>query len=104
MSNKGDFKDAAPALQKATQSDPKDVQAWYLLGGAYTGMIDSKQTGDKIMYIIPPGTAEAYQKVIDIDPNSPYAAQAKTMLDSLAAMGGGVSTTVGEKRPPSKKK
>jgi tetratricopeptide (TPR) repeat protein len=98
FSNKGDFKDAAPALQKATTTDPKDAQAWYLLGGAYTGMIDSKQTGDKINYIIPPGTAEAYQKVIDLDPNGPYAAQAKTMLDSLTAMGGGVSTTVGEKR------
>jgi tetratricopeptide (TPR) repeat protein len=102
LSNKGDFKDAVPALQKATQSDAKDIQAWYLLGGAYTGMIDSKQTGDKIIYIIPPGTAEAYQKVIDIDPNGPYAAQAKTMLDSLAAMGGGVSTTVGEKRAKKK--
>jgi tetratricopeptide (TPR) repeat protein len=103
FSNKGDFKDAAPALQKATTADPKDVQSWYLLGGAYTGMIDSKQTGDKIMYIIPPGTAEAYQKTIDLDPTGPYAAQAKAMLDSLAAMGGGVSTTVGEKRAPKKK-
>ncbi len=98
LSNKGDFKDAVPVLQKATVIDAKDVQAWYLLGGAYTGLIDSKQTGDKIIYIIPPGTAEAYQKVIDLDPNGPYAAQSKTMLDSLAAMGGGVSTTVGEKR------
>jgi len=98
FSNKGDFKDAVPALQKATQTDAKDAQAWYLLGGAFTGMIDSKQTGDKIMYIIPPGTADAYQKAIDIDPNGPYAAQSKTMLDSLAAMGGGVSTTVGERR------
>jgi tetratricopeptide (TPR) repeat protein len=98
LSNKGDFKDAVPDLQKATQIDAKDAQAWYLLGGAYTGMIDSKQTGDKIVYIIPPGTAEAYQKAIDIDPNGPYAAQSKTMLDSLAAMSGGVSTTVGEKK------
>ena len=97
-SNKGDFKDAVPVLQKATQLDAKDPQAWYLLGGAYTGMIDSKQEGDKIVYIIPPGTADAYQKVIDIDPTGPYAAQAKTMLDSLTAMGGGQSTTVGEKR------
>lgn len=102
FSNKGDFKDAAPALQKATTSDPKDVQAWYLLGGAYTGMIDSKQTADKIVYIIPPGTSEAYQKVIDLDPSGPYAAQAKAMLDSLAAMGGGVSTTVGEQRKKKK--
>jgi tetratricopeptide (TPR) repeat protein len=98
FSNKGDFKDAASALQKATQADAKDVQAWFLLGGAYTGMIDSKQTGDKIIYIIPPGTAEAYQKVIDIDPSGAYAGQAKAMLDSLTAMGGGVSTTVGERR------
>jgi tetratricopeptide (TPR) repeat protein len=98
LSNKGDFKDAVPDLQKATEIDAKDTQAWYLLGGAYTGLIDSKQTGDKIVYIIPPGTAEAYQKVIDLDPNGPYAAQSKTMLDSLAAMGGGVSTTVGEKK------
>jgi tetratricopeptide (TPR) repeat protein len=97
-SNKGDFKDAVPVLQKATQIDAKDTQAWFLLGGAYTGMIDSKQEGDKIVYIIPPGTADAYQKVIDLDPNGPYAAQAKTMLDSLTAMGGGQSTTVGEKR------
>jgi tetratricopeptide (TPR) repeat protein len=97
-SNKGDFKDALPVLQKATQLDPKDAQAWYLLGGAYTGMIDSKQEGDKIVYIIPPGTADAYQKVIDLDPNGPYAAQAKAMLDSLTAMGGSQSTTVGEKR------
>jgi tetratricopeptide (TPR) repeat protein len=102
FSNKGDFKDAAPSLEKATQADGKDVQAWFLLGGAYTGMIDSKQTGDKIVYIIPPGTSDAYQKVIDLDPSGPYAAQAKAMLDSIAAMQGGVSTTVGEPRKKKK--
>jgi Flp pilus assembly protein TadD len=102
FSNKGDFKDAVPSLQKATQADAKDIQAWYLLGGAYTGMIDSKQADNKITYIIPPGTSEAYQKVIDLDPNGPYAAQAKAMLDSIAAMSGGVSTTVGEQRKKKK--
>jgi len=97
-SNKGDFKDAVPVLQKATQIDAKDPQGWFLLGSAYTGMIDSKQEGDKIVYIIPPGTADAYQKAIDIDPNGPYAAQSKTMLDSLTAMGGGQATSIGEKK------
>jgi predicted Zn-dependent protease len=96
LSNKGDLKDAVPPLQKATQIDVKDAQAWYLLGSAYTGMIDSKQEGDKMVYVIPPGTADAYQKCIDADPTGPYAAQAKSMLDSLTAMGGGESTTVGE--------
>jgi tetratricopeptide (TPR) repeat protein len=103
LNNKGDFKDAVPALQKATQADAKDAQSWYLMGNSYTGMIDAKQTGDKTIFIIPPGTAEAYQKVIEIDPNGPYAALSKMALDQLNAMGAGVSTTVGEKRPTKKK-
>lgn len=95
LNNKGDFKDSVAPLQKATQADPKDAQAWFLLGSAYTGAIGAKQEGDKMTYIIPPGTADAYQKCIDLDPNGPYAAQAKQNLDALAAMGGGESTAVG---------
>ena len=102
LSNKGDFKDAVPIMEKVTQMDPKDPQAWYLLGGAYTGTIDTKQEGDKLTYIIPPGTADAYQKCIDLDPNGPYAAQAKQSLDALAAMSGGDSTVVGSRPKPTK--
>jgi tetratricopeptide (TPR) repeat protein len=102
LSNKGDFKDAVPTLEKVTQMDPKDAQAWYLLGGAYTGTIDTKQEGDKLTYIIPPGTADAYQKCIDLDPSGPYAAQAKQSLDALAAMSGGDSTVVGSRPKPTK--
>lgn len=97
LSNKGDFKDALPPLQKVTQLDPKDAQAWYLLGSADTGLIQPKQEGDKMTFIIPPGTAEAYQKCIDVDPNGPYAAQAKQNLDALASMGGGESLKVKER-------
>jgi tetratricopeptide (TPR) repeat protein len=103
LNNKGDFKDAVPPLLKATQADAKDAQTWFLLGSAYTGLIVPKQQGDTITFDIPPETADAYQKCIDIDPNGPYAAQAKQNLDALAAMGGGQSTTVGS-RPPAKKK
>ena len=49
----------------------------------------------KVVYIIPPGTAEAYQKCIDADPNGPYAPQAKAALDNISALSGGVSTQVG---------
>lgn len=103
LSNKGDFKDAVAPLQKVTQLDPKDAQAWYLLGSADTGLIQPKQEGDKMTFIIPPGTAEAYQKCIDVDPNGPYAAQAKQNLDALASMGGGESLKV-QDRPGKKKK
>jgi len=104
LSNKGDLKDAIPPLQKATTTDPKDAQSWYLLGSAYTGTIDTKQEGNKMTYIIPPGTGDAYQKCIDADPNGPYAPQCKQMLDSLAQMAGGDATTVGERPKSSKKK
>jgi tetratricopeptide (TPR) repeat protein len=102
LTQKGDFKDAVVPLQKATTMAPKDAQAWFLLGSAYTGLIMPNQQGDKITYDIPPGTAVAYQKVIDIDPNGPYAAQAKQNLDALAAMAGGDATSVGVR--PKKKK
>jgi hypothetical protein len=49
-------------------------------------------------YDIPPGTADAYQKVIDLDPNGPLAAQAKQNLDALAAMSGGDATSVGVRK------
>lgn len=98
LSNKGDLKNAIPPLQKATQADPKDAQSWFLLGSAYTGTIESKQQGDKMIYVIPPGTADAYQKCIDADPSGPYASQAKTMLDSLVAMGGGEQTKILERK------
>ena len=104
LTNKGDLKDAVAPLLKATTADPKDAQAWYLLGSAYTGLIDTKQEGDKMTYIIPPGTADAYQKCIDADPNGPNATQCKTMLDSLAAMSGGDVTSLGTKPKSTKKK
>ena len=102
LSNKGDLKDAIQPLQKATQADPKDAQAWFLLGSAYTGTIDSKQEGDKMTYVIPPGTSDAYQKCVDADPSGPYAAQCKTMIDTLTAMAGGDALTVGAR--PKKKR
>jgi tetratricopeptide (TPR) repeat protein len=98
LNNKGDFKDAVAPLQKATQLNPKDVQAWFLLGSAYTGLITPNQQGDKMTYDIPPGTTDAYQKCIDLDPNGPLAAQAKQNLDALAAMSGGDATSVGVRK------
>jgi tetratricopeptide (TPR) repeat protein len=98
LNNKGDLKDAIVPFQKATLADPKDAQSWFLLGGALTGSIDTKQEGDKVMYIVPPGTTDAYQKCIDADPNGPYAPQAKAALDSLAQLSGGAQTTVQERK------
>ena len=103
LSNKNHQPDAVAPLQKATQLDPKDAQAWFLLGGALSAEITPKQEGDKMTYEIPPGTAEAYQKAIETAPaGSPIAEQSKQMLDGLAAMGAGDATSLSTKK--SKKK
>ena len=103
LSNKNHQADAVAPLQKATQADPKDAQAWFLLGGALSAQITPKQEGDKMTYVIPPGTAEAYQKAIDTAPaGSPIAEQAKQMLDGLAAMGGGEATSVSSRKTKKK--
>lgn len=98
LSNKGKLPEAVEPLQKAAQADPKDAQAWFLLGGALSSKIDTKQQGEKMIYIIPPGTVEAYQKAIDAAPTSQYAQQAKDMLAGLAAMSGGEETSIGKKK------
>jgi tetratricopeptide (TPR) repeat protein len=101
LSNGGKMKEAVVPLKKATEAQPSDAQAWYLLGNAMAGTIDTKQEGDKLMYIIPPGTMEAYRKCIDVAPTGPYAAQAKQALDGLAALSGGDVTTISRKKKKS---
>jgi tetratricopeptide (TPR) repeat protein len=98
LTNKGRMKEAIAPLQKVVQSNPKDAQAWFLLGGALAGTIEPKQEGDKMIYIIPSGTAEAYRKCIEVAPNSEYAPQAKAALDQLAAMSGGEETSLSKKK------
>lgn len=104
LTNSGHMQESVVPLQKATAADPKDAQSWFLLGGSLTAMIIPKQEGDKLTYDIPAGTTDAYQKCIDAAPTGPYAPQAKEALDNLAALSGGVSTTVGQKSAPAKKK
>jgi len=90
------MKEAIEPLQKATTLDPKNAQAWLLLGIALVNTMEFKTEGDKITPIIQPGTIEAYQKAIDLDPNGPVGAQAKDGLASLQAMGVGITTRVGD--------
>ena len=92
LTNANDLKDAVAPLQKATQLSPKDAQAWFLLGSALVSTIDYKQEGGKEVAVIPPGTAEAFQKYLELEPNGPHAADAKSTLEGLQQMGSGVAT------------
>jgi len=96
--NVGKMKEAVEPLKKATELDPKNAQAWYLLGAALVGSMDYKKVGDKMEVVVQPGTVEAYQKAVELDPNGPYGQQAKLGLEALQQMAPGIDTKVKKKR------
>jgi tetratricopeptide (TPR) repeat protein len=98
LSNKGRMKEAVAPLQKASQANPKDQLTWYMLGSALTATIDTKEEAGKMQYIIPPGTADAYQKCVDLGADDPVGKQCKEALDGLAAMNGGQDLSMGKKK------
>lgn len=92
------MKDSVEPLRKSTELDPKNAQAWFLLGRALVNTMGFKQEGDKVIPILRPGTVEAYQKCIELDPNGRYGAEAKAGLQELQAMGLGIQTKVQGKK------
>jgi hypothetical protein len=81
-------------LKKATDGDPKNAQGWFLYGAALAANMQTKQEGEKIIFTLLPGTVEAYEKCIELDPNGPLATLARQGLEELKAMGLGVDTKV----------
>jgi tetratricopeptide (TPR) repeat protein len=90
--NAGKMKEAVEPLKKSTEIDPKSAQAWYLLGASLVGAMEYKQVGDKMQVVVLPGTVEAYQKAVELDPNGPYGQQAKQGLEALAQIAPGIDT------------
>jgi tetratricopeptide (TPR) repeat protein len=86
LTNKGKLFDAIAPLQKATLLNPQDALAWKLLGDSLSSTITSKSQDGKIVYVIPPGTLEAYQRCLQLDPNGPYAEQVKSALEGFAQL------------------
>jgi tetratricopeptide (TPR) repeat protein len=96
--NVGKMKEAVEPLKKATELDPKSAQAWYLLGASLVGAMEYKKVGDKMEVVVQPGTAEAYQKAVELDPNGPYGQQAKQGLEALAQIAPGIDTKLKKKK------
>ena len=84
LTNKGKLLEAIAPLQKVTLLNPQDALSWKLLGDSLSNTITSKSQDGKIVYVIPPGTLEAYQRYLQLDPNGPYAGQVKSALEGFA--------------------
>lgn len=99
--NANRLKEAVDPLKKSTDLDPKNAQGWYLLGAALVGSMETKKVGDKLEFVIQPGTVEAYQKAQELDPNGPYGVQAKQGLEALQQIAPGIDTKVNTKKKKS---
>jgi tetratricopeptide (TPR) repeat protein len=93
--------DAVEPLQKAADLDPKNAQTWYLLGASLVYKMTTKKVGDKEVVQFAPGTIEAYQKAVELDPNGTWGQQAKQGLEQLQLMAPGIETKVNVKKKKS---
>lgn len=96
--NAGRLKESVEPLKKSSELDPKSAQTWYLLGAALVGAMETKQVGNKMEFIIQPGTVEAYQKAVELDPDGQWGQQAKQGLDGLKQIAPGIETKVNVKK------
>jgi tetratricopeptide (TPR) repeat protein len=96
LTNAGKIDDAIGAFDKCIAADPNKADAYYQKGVNMIGKATLQ--GDKM--VAPPGTAEAFQKYLELQPAGPYADVAKQMLASIGAP---VETGFGKKKAPPKK-
>lgn len=102
LTNAGQTDPACNAFKKAIETDPNYADAHYQYGICLTGKAVTKPDGS---LTFPDGTAQAFQKYLELRPDGPYAQPAK---DMLATVGSKVETSYqapGAKKPaPAKKK
>jgi tetratricopeptide (TPR) repeat protein len=95
LTNAGKVDDAIAAFDKVIASDPNRADAYYWKGVNMIGKATLQ--GDKM--VAPPGTAECFQKYLELQPTGTYADAAKQML---ASIGASVETSFGTKKKPKK--
>lgn len=96
LTNAGKVDDAIAAFDKVIAADPNKAEAYYWKGVNLIGKATLK--GDKM--VAPEGTAEAFQKYLELQPNGALAQPAK---DMLASIGASIETSFGTKKKPVKK-
>jgi tetratricopeptide (TPR) repeat protein len=92
MYNTGKMDDAVTALKKAIDLDPKLAIAYFWLGQSLLG---KATTGEGGKVVAAPGTKEAFETYLQLDPNGANAATAKALLQTIE---GGVETEFTKKK------
>jgi tetratricopeptide (TPR) repeat protein len=97
LTNAGRPDDAIVAFDKVIAADPTKASAYYQKG---VNLIGKETIGKDGKAVAPPGTAEAFQKYLELEPTGTFAEGAKAMLESIGAS---VETGFGSKKKPAKK-
>jgi tetratricopeptide (TPR) repeat protein len=92
LTNAGKVDDAIAAFDKSIAADPNRAEAYYWKGVNLIGKATLK--GDKM--VAPDGTAQAFNKYLELQPTGQFAEPAKQML---ASIGANVETQYGKKKP-----
>ena len=96
LTNAGKVDAAIMAFDKVIAADPSKAAAYYWKGVNMIGKATLK--GDKM--VAPEGTAEAFQKYLELDPTGTFAQPARDMLASIDAS---IETSFGTKKKAVKK-
>jgi len=88
---------AVDAFDKAIAADPTKADAYYWKGSNLMQLATVK--GDKM--ITPDGTAESFQKYLELKPDGPHAEECKAMLQGMGAT---IETSYGKKKAAPVKK
>jgi tetratricopeptide (TPR) repeat protein len=96
LTNAGKVDDAVVAFDKCIAADPTRAEAYYQKGVNLLGKATLQ--GDKM--VAAPGTAEAFQKYLELQPTGGHSEEAKAMLASIGAP---VQTSFGTKKKPTNK-
>ena len=98
LQNSGKMKESIEPLRKATVVNPSNADYWFLLGRGLVNAMEYKTEGGTMKTVIQPGTAEAYQKYLELAPTGRFAQDAKDGLAMLEVIAPGIQTKVTTKK------
>jgi tetratricopeptide (TPR) repeat protein len=101
LTNSNQTAAACNAFKKATEVDATYADAYYQYGLCLTAQATNKPDGSMVF---PEGTAQAFQKYLELKPDGPNAEPAKAMLATMGSKVETQYTAPGAKKPPAAKK
>jgi tetratricopeptide (TPR) repeat protein len=81
--NAGNLQAAVQPLRKATEVAPDRADAFYWLGVCLFGSAETQIEGGSVKTVLQPGTREAFEQYLALEPDGRFANDAKAMLEAI---------------------